>query len=123
MLADPLFIVSLFAVPIALAAVAMVFRRGRLISADPWYGAPLVPRIRAGRSGTGGQEEAARTEPTEGARVDAVALCEKVLFCWDFWRRGKSGVHLEDVFAARDLPAEIRAALDDARSRGRAPSE
>ena len=109
MMASPLFLVSVVGIPIALVAAAMLWRRSRAISADPWYGAPVVPRIHAG--GIGGDVSAPNTIETsdpECESVDPLILCEKVLFCWDYWARGKSGLHLEDVFEARDLPSELR---------------
>ena len=117
MMASPLFLVSVVGIPIALVAATMLWRRSRAISADPWYGAPVVPRVHTG--GFGGDvlaPDAAETSDPESDLVDPLILCEKVLFCWDYWARGKSGVHLEDVFEARDLPSELRTAV--VRSRG-----
>lgn len=117
MMANPLFLVSVVGIPIAMVVAIMLWRRSRAISADPWYGAPVVPRVHAtGFADNLSTAESIETKPDDPEPVELLVLCEKVLFCWDFWARGKSGLHLEDVFKARDLPTELRSAIS--RSRG-----
>ena len=116
---NPLFIASVIGVPIALVIVLLLWRRSRSMSADPWYEAPYVGNTGDNLVQRGNQvhvesDAGGSTTPT----CDLLDLCEKMLFCWDYWSSGKSGLNLQDVFEARDLPTQLRTTIAKVRDQG-----
>lgn len=120
-MSNPLALILIIAAPVALVVLLMIWRRGRVISIDPWYGTTNLPAVsRASRiGGPHRRERRVRSRSVvKEAPAGELEVCKKVLFCWDYWSSGKSGLNLQDVFEARNLPAELRAFVNEANRYG-----
>ena len=110
--------------PVAIAALWILVRNG--VGGGEEYWAPLprhhVHKRQPRRSPPrrhAQQLTSVRNNPTPDATTSLVEACETALTCWEDWAAGESGLNLQAIFAMRNVPAQLRAAL--ARAKHLAP--
>ncbi len=116
MIANPLALFLIIATPVAFVVMVILWRRSRTMAVDPWYGESTVvcaPGESVWSPAPLRESPEQVSDPHPDREVNGLDLCKKVLFCWDYWSSGKSGLDLQDIFEARNLPAELRGVLED----------
>jgi len=117
---DPIVIISVLCAPLCLVVLWLLWRGGANVHEDHWYALPRMSPSAAPKDTWSQVRPVSAASPPDrehdDIKSDLLKVCERALFCWDYWSAGKSGVNLQDVFEVRNVPSQLRDAVSKAKN-------